>query len=78
MKEILTTSDTALKDQSKDTLNNYRRQLNFLLKGLKNCEPITGNLLIRIIERLDVTNPAEFGRLEKSDTNKLNLFGDGE
>lgn len=54
MKEIHNTSDTALQDQSKDKLICYRRQLNFLLKGLKNCEPITGNLLIRIIERLDI------------------------
>lgn len=52
MKEILTTSDTALKDQSKDIL--YR--LNFLLKGLKLCEPITGNLLIRIIDRLNINS----------------------
>ena len=56
MKEILNTSDTALKDQSKDTFNNYRRHLNFLLKALKNCEPITGNLLIRIVERLDINS----------------------
>jgi hypothetical protein len=56
MKEILNTSDTALKGQSKDTFNNYRRRLNFLLKALKNCEPITGNLLIRIVERLDINS----------------------
>jgi hypothetical protein len=56
MKEILNTSDSALKDQSKDTFNNYRRHLNFLLNALKNCEPITGNLLIKIIDRLEINS----------------------
>ena len=37
-----------LKPNSKDTLN----KLNFLLKAVKLCEPITGDLLIRIIEKL--------------------------
>jgi hypothetical protein len=56
MKEIMNTSDTALKDQSKDKLICYQRQLNFLLKGLKFCKPITVNLLIKIIERLDINS----------------------
>jgi hypothetical protein len=45
MKEIANTSNTALKDQSKITLN----KLKSLIDALKLCEPITGDLLIRII-----------------------------
>ena len=52
MKEILNTSDTALKDQSKITLNKVKS----LIDGLKLCKPITGNLLIKIIERLDINS----------------------
>ena len=48
MKEIANTSNTALKDQSKITLN----KLKSLIDALKLCEPITGDLLIRIIEKL--------------------------
>lgn len=36
----------------KDTLKVYQKQLNFLLKGLKFCEPVPGNLLIRINDKL--------------------------
>ena len=56
MKEILNTSDTALKDQNEDKLNNYQKRLNSLVKALKLCKPITGNLLIRIIEKLDINS----------------------
>ena len=56
MNEILNTSDTALKDQSEDKLNNYHKQLNSLVKALKLCKPITGTLLIRIIEKLDINS----------------------
>lgn len=52
MKEIANTSNTALKDQSKITLN----KLKSLIDALKLCEPITGNLLIRIIDRLDINS----------------------
>jgi hypothetical protein len=52
MKEIANTSNTALKDQSKITLN----KLKSLIAALKLCEPITGNLLIRIIDRLDINS----------------------
>ena len=45
MKEIANTSNTALKDQSKITLN----ILKSLIDTLKLCEPITRDLLIRII-----------------------------
>jgi hypothetical protein len=45
MKEIANTSNTALKDQSKITVN----KLKSLIDTLKLCEPITGDLLIRII-----------------------------
>ena len=48
MEEIANTSNTALKDQSKITLN----KLKSLIDALKLCEPITGDLLIRIIEKL--------------------------
>jgi hypothetical protein len=48
MKEIANTSNTALKDQSKITLN----KLKFLIDALKLCEPITGDLLIRIIGKI--------------------------
>ena len=48
MKEIANTSNTALKDQSKITLN----KLKSLIDALKLCEPKTGNLLIRITEKL--------------------------
>ncbi len=55
MKEIVNTSNTALKDQSKITLN----KLKSLIDALKLCEPITGDLLIRIIEKLlNKTNTA--------------------
>lgn len=56
MKEILNALDIALKDQSKDRLANYQKQLNFLLKGLKFCNPITVDLLIKITERLNVNS----------------------
>lgn len=56
MKEILNTSDIAFKDQSEDRLANYQKQLNFLLKGLKFCNPITVDLLIKIIEILNVNS----------------------
>lgn len=57
MLATLNTSNNLMPDnQGKDTFNNYRRHLNFLLKALKNCKPITGNLLIRIIERLDINS----------------------
>lgn len=52
MKEIANTSNTALKDQSKDTLN----KIIFLLKGLQHCKPISGNLLFRIVEKIDVNS----------------------
>jgi hypothetical protein len=45
MKEIANTSNTALKDQSKITLN----KLKSLIDALKLCESITGDLLSRII-----------------------------
>jgi hypothetical protein len=48
MKEIANTSNTALKDQSKITLN----ILKSLIDTLKLCEPITRDLFIRIIEKL--------------------------
>jgi hypothetical protein len=38
--------------QGKDILN----KLNFLSKGLKFCKPITGNLLSKIIERLNINS----------------------
>ena len=56
MKEILNTSATALKDQSEDKLNDYQRQLKFLLKGLKPCEPIHDDLLIRLIVCINSNN----------------------
>ena len=56
MNEILNTSHTALKDQSEDKLNNYQRRLNSLVKALKLCNPITGTLLSRIIEKLDINS----------------------
>lgn len=56
MKKVLTTSDTALKDQSEDKLNNYQRRLNSLVKALKLCNPITGTLLSRIIEKLNINS----------------------
>ena len=52
MKEILNTSDTALQDKSKDTLN----KINFLVKGLKLCDSITGNLLNKLIDKIDVNS----------------------
>lgn len=52
MKEIVNTSDTALKDRSKDTLN----KIIFLLKGLQHCEPISGNLLFRIVGKIDINS----------------------
>lgn len=48
MKEIANTSNTALKDQSKITLN----KLKSLIDALKLCEPIIGDLLIRIIGKI--------------------------
>ena len=48
MKEIANTSNTALKDQSKIKLN----KLKSLIDALKLCEPITGDLLIRIIGKI--------------------------
>ena len=54
MKEILNTSDTALINQNEDKLNNYQRQVNSLVKALKLCHPITGTLLFRIIEKIDI------------------------
>ena len=56
MNEILNTSDTALKDQSEGKLNNCQRQLKFLLKGLKPCEPIRDDLLISLIVRINANN----------------------
>ena len=46
MKEIANTSNTALKDKSKGTLN----RIDSLLKALKLCNEIQGNLLIRMME----------------------------
>lgn len=48
MKEIANTSNTALKDQSKITPN----KLKSLIDALKLCEPIIGDLLIRIIGKI--------------------------
>ena len=48
MKEIANTSNTALKDQSKIRLN----KLKSLIDALKLCEPITRDLLIRIIGKI--------------------------
>ena len=48
MKEIANTSNTALKDQSKITLN----ILKSLIDTLKLCEPITVNFLIWIIGKI--------------------------
>ena len=48
MKEIVNTSNTALKDQSKITPN----KLKSLIDALKLCESITGDLLIRIIGKI--------------------------
>lgn len=46
----LNTSDNLLlNSQCEDTLN----KIKFLSKGLKNCEPISGNLLFRIIEKIE-------------------------
>ena len=56
MKEILNTSDTALKDQNEGKLTNCQRQLKFLLKGLKPCEPIHDDLLISLIVRINANN----------------------
>jgi hypothetical protein len=56
MKEIANTSDTALKDQSKDKLINYQKQLKFLLKGLKPCKQIHDDLLIKLIVRINANN----------------------
>lgn len=56
MKEILITSDTALKDQIKNKQIEYQRQLKFLLKGLKPCEPIHDDLLINLIVRINANN----------------------
>lgn len=39
-------------EQGKDILN----KLNFLLKGLKFCKPITGSFLVRIIEKVDINS----------------------
>lgn len=50
MKEIQNTSDTALQNQSKNTLN----QIKILSKGLKGCFPISGNLLSRLIEIIEI------------------------
>jgi hypothetical protein len=36
----------------KDTLN----KIMFLLKGLQYCEPISGNLLLRIVEKIDINS----------------------
>ena len=52
MKEIANTSNTALKDQSKITLNKVKS----LIDGLKLCKPITGDLLIRLIEKIDINS----------------------
>ena len=57
MKEILNTSGTALKDLSKDTLN----KLKSLIDALKLCEPITPDLLIRVIEKI-LNNPNTVSR----------------
>ena len=48
MKEIANTSDTALKDQSKITPN----KLKTLIDELKLGEPITGDLISRIIGKI--------------------------
>ena len=45
-----------MKDQSKEKINNYQRQLKFLLKGLKPCEPIHDDLLISLIVRINANN----------------------
>lgn len=37
---------------SKDTLN----KIIFLLKGLQHCEPISGNLLFKIVEKIDINS----------------------
>lgn len=52
MKEIANTSNTALKDQSKITLNKVKS----LIDGLKLCKPITGDLLIRLIEKININS----------------------
>ena len=52
MKKIVNTSNTALKDKSKGTLN----KIIFLAKGLQHCEPINGNLLLKIVEKIDVNS----------------------
>ena len=55
MKEIANTSNTALKDQSKITLN----KLKSLIDELKFCESITGDLVIGVIGKiLNNTNTA--------------------
>ena len=48
MKEIANTSNTALKDQSKITPN----KLKSLIDAIKLFEPITGDLLIRIVGKI--------------------------
>jgi hypothetical protein len=48
MREIANTSNAALKDQSKITVN----KLKSLIDVLKLCESITGDLLIRIIGKI--------------------------
>lgn len=52
MKEILNTSDTALQDQSKDTIN----KIKFLSKGLQYCNTISGSLLFRIVKIITNSN----------------------
>lgn len=54
MKEITTTSNTALTDQNKDNLNIYQKRLIFLVKGLKLCKPIPYDLLIKLAERISI------------------------
>lgn len=53
MIDTFNTSDNLLPNsQCEDTLN----KIKFLSKGLKNCEPISGNLLFRIIEKIDINS----------------------
>ena len=37
---------------SKDTIN----KVLFLVKGLQHCEPINGNLLLRLVEKIDINS----------------------
>lgn len=47
-----TSKNLMLNCHCKDTLN----EIKFLSKGLKHCEPISGNLLVRMIEIITNSN----------------------